>query len=156
MEKQMRRDRAVSSCSGAYFTVEAALVMPLVIACIVLVIYMWFYQYDRCLLEMDTYALAMRSAHADADNNDERLGLLQNYLDTIYWSKYAAWNVTEQNAKIEKGKIYVEQSGSLRFPFVKIAFWSKEDNWSTKAKAEADILNPVFTVRRVRQIKGGK
>lgn len=44
---------------NAYFTVEAALVLPIVIAALLFVIYMMLFQYDRCLLEQDMGAIAL-------------------------------------------------------------------------------------------------
>ena len=38
---------------NAYFTVEAALIIPLVLGILVFLIFIMFYQYDRCLLEQD-------------------------------------------------------------------------------------------------------
>ena len=35
--------------AGAFFTVEAAILYPLVLAVIVLMVYLLFFQYDRCL-----------------------------------------------------------------------------------------------------------
>ena len=37
----------------AYFTVEAAVLYPIVLGVIVLMTYLLFFQYDRCLLEQD-------------------------------------------------------------------------------------------------------
>jgi hypothetical protein len=152
----MKKDKRKLRSLGGYFTVEAALVMPIVIACILLIIYMWFFQYDRCLMEMDTYAAVMRSAQADAEDNEERIELMKKYINETYLDKYVAWELSEQKVRIEKGKTYAKQSGNVKFPFKALAFWNSEDIWSTGAEVQADILNPVFVVRRVRKIKGGK
>ena len=44
---------------NAYMTVEAALLFPFVIGSILFVIYMLFFQYDRCLLDQDMGAMAL-------------------------------------------------------------------------------------------------
>jgi hypothetical protein len=156
IRRKMKSYKSKSYSLGGYFTVEAALVMPIVIACVLLIIYMWFFQYDRCLLEMDTYAAVLRSVHTDAENNEERLLIMKKYVNEIYRNKYAAWELSAQKTRIEKGKAYVEQSGSLKFPFKALFFWNIEDTWNAAAEGQADILNPAFVVRRVRQIMGGK
>ena len=45
----------------AYFTVEAAVLDPIVLGVIVLMTYLLFFQYDRCLLEQDMGRAAVRS-----------------------------------------------------------------------------------------------
>lgn len=47
---------------AGYFTVEAALIMPLVIAILVPMIFLSFYSYDRCVLEQCAYAAALRGS----------------------------------------------------------------------------------------------
>ena len=53
---------------NAYFTVEAALVLPLVTGAILFVIYTMLFQYDRCLLEQDIGALALWGSLAEASD----------------------------------------------------------------------------------------
>ena len=50
---------------GGYFSVEAALVFPLVMGTILLLIYLGFYQYDRCMLEFDMGTIALRGCSCD-------------------------------------------------------------------------------------------
>ena len=45
-----------------YFTVEASLVMPLVIFLIGFIFYLTFYLYNRCAIAQDTYVLAFRGS----------------------------------------------------------------------------------------------
>lgn len=45
-----------------YFTIEAALLLPLVIMLIVFMIFLSFYCYDRCILEQCAYAAALRGS----------------------------------------------------------------------------------------------
>lgn len=43
-----------------YFTVEAALVFPMVLLFTVMMIFLAFYSYDRCILEQSAYEAALR------------------------------------------------------------------------------------------------
>jgi len=139
----------------AYFTVEAALVMPIVIICILLVIYLWFFQYDRCLMEIDTNAAVMRALSAKTEDNRERAELIKRYLNEIYYDKYIAWNYDNVNIKVGKGSIYVERAGNVKFPFTTFGFWDGDNIWSSKSKVNVDIMDPAFIVRSIRKLKGG-
>ena len=46
-----KRKKMTDGMAGAFFTVEAAILYPLVLAVIVLMVYLLFFQYDRCLLD---------------------------------------------------------------------------------------------------------
>ncbi len=55
---------------NGYLTVEASLVMPLVILIYLLMILCGFYLYNRCVISQDNYLLAFRgSRFTDAGNN---------------------------------------------------------------------------------------
>ena len=47
---------------SGYFTVEAALLLPIIIMIIVFMIFLSFYCYDRCILEQCAYAAALRGS----------------------------------------------------------------------------------------------
>lgn len=47
---------------SGYFTVEAALLLPVTIMIIVFMIFLSFYCYDRCILEQCAYAAALRGS----------------------------------------------------------------------------------------------
>lgn len=45
---------------NAYFTVEASLIFPMVFIFIIMMIFLAFYSYDRCILEQSAYEAALR------------------------------------------------------------------------------------------------
>ena len=62
MNRKKERHTAGRISEEAYFTVEAALVMPVVLAIIVMIIYMSFYLYDRCVMQQDCCVLSYRQS----------------------------------------------------------------------------------------------
>ena len=75
----------------AYFTVEAAVLYPIVLGVIVLMTYLLFFQYDRCLLEQDMGRAAVRSGSRWMQKKEELNRQLQEkdmFFDT---EKYIAW-----------------------------------------------------------------
>lgn len=55
LKKQVER-----KYEAAYFTVEASLILPIVLLFTVMMIFLAFYSYDRCVLEHSAYEAAMR------------------------------------------------------------------------------------------------
>ena len=93
----------------AYFTVEAAVLYPIVLGVIVLMTYLLFFQYDRCLLEQDMGRAAVRSGSRWMQKKEELNRQLQEkdmFFDT---EKYIAWESELPVWKLEKNQVTVEQ-----------------------------------------------
>lgn len=140
----------------AYFTIEAALIFPIVFGVVLLIIYFLFYEYDRCLMEQDVGALSLYGATVQAEDNVARMQLLRKKRNELYERKYIAWENGDISMKLERGKVQVERTGSLYFPFLGLSFWSSDDNWGTTVQYENSVLSPVFMIRNWRKIAGGK
>ncbi|MCD7835528.1 MAG: hypothetical protein LUG83_02495 [Lachnospiraceae bacterium] len=140
---------------NAYFTVEAAFILPMVMMGILLIIYLWFFQYDRCLMELDTNSAVLGALSENAADNNQRLLYIKNCLNKEYCEKYVAWNYENINIEIKNGKVYVERDGSVLFPFEALAFWEGSNIWNAGTSIEMDILSPEYIVRSISKIKGG-
>jgi hypothetical protein len=57
----------------AYFTLEASLIMPMVMLFTVMMIFLAFYSYDRCILEHSAYEAALRGTSSHFDSAKEAL-----------------------------------------------------------------------------------
>ena len=49
---------------AAYFTVEASLILPAVMLFTVMMIFLGFYSYDRCVMEHSAYEAALRGTNS--------------------------------------------------------------------------------------------
>lgn len=136
-----------------YFTVEAAMVLPMVLMLILIIMYLWFFQYDRCLMEQDVGILALRGISLQAENNEARMQLLREQEDALYREKYIAWECEEIELKSGQGSIRVKQRGWLKFPFGIMG--EGERTIDTAATCENHIVSPVSFIRNCRKIMGG-
>lgn len=74
-----------------YFTVEASLILPMATLFIVLMIFMSFYSYDRCILEQSAFQAALRGSsnliHSNEDAyliaNDAAINLINDKLFAV-------------------------------------------------------------------------
>ena len=142
--------------AGAYFTVEAALLLPFVLAVIVLVIYLWFYQYDRCLLEQDAGVLALRGSVCGISDKEELMQWLEGEAQKTDADKYINWTRKNIEMKLERDALKVKSAGELNYPFANISFWSGENIWKTEVTYKTELVRPVFFVRTYRKLMGGK
>lgn len=140
---------------NAYFTVEAAMVMPIVIFVIILLIYLVLFQYNRCLMEQDMGALALKGCSMQEDDKEALMQTLGYYANKTDKHKYVMWNMSDAEIKLEAGNIEVTQKGELNFPFSN--FMGKIDSrWNATAAYKNQRINPVYYIRMYRKVTGGK
>lgn len=141
--------------TGAYLTVEAALVMPIVLAVVIFVMYMLFFQYDRCLMEQNAGVFALRGCTLQIPDKEERLLKLQQ-MPLQKDEKYLAWEALKPSITLKGNKILLEQSGHLKFPFANLLSWQGRDVWDSSICFENHRIHPVEFIRNCRKVLGGK
>ena len=138
---------------NAYFTVEAALVLPVVMGTILFVIYMLLFQYDRCLLEQDLGGMVLWGSRLEESDREELEKKVQERISGMYQEKYAAWNMTALEASLEKNKFSARGAGQVAFPLPGWNFWGAGNLWRTRADYTASRLSPVTFIRLCRKVK---
>ncbi|MCR4617483.1 MAG: pilus assembly protein [Lachnospiraceae bacterium] len=137
-----------------YFTLEAALIMPIVLGIVFLVIYMWFYAYDRCLMEQDMGTSLASGVYAQNVNEEQRVaGMLAKY-SSIYKDQYFGWESGQASASYEMGELSIKQNGQIRFPFGGLRFWDEDNTWSHERLYKATIIKKIFGIRTIRKLEG--
>lgn len=133
----------------AYFTVEAAVLFPMVLGVVMLMVYLLFFQYNRCLLEQDMGRAAVRSGSRWMQKKEELNRQLQEkdlFFDT---EKYIAWESELPVWKLEKNQVTVEQTGRMPYPFSAVT--GLPGYWSAKASYQVKRDSPVNIVRNYKR-----
>lgn len=141
---------------NAYFTVEAALVFPIVLSAMLVGIYLFCFQYDRCLLEQDMGWLIVWCSEAaleSAGNTEILQKQIQLRTAEIYKDKYVSWEMTSVNVRLEKNDICVTGQGGLIFPVPGWNMWNDSNLWETGVSYESACLSPVFYIRQYRKLQ---
>ena len=132
---------------NAYITVEAALVLPMVIGVILFVVYTMLLQYDRCLLEQDIGAIALWGSLVEVSGTAELEQKAQARMSGLYREKYIAWRITELNAALDRNRFCVKGAGQLTFPVPGWNFWNGNNVWGAEAGYGYSRLSPVTFIR---------
>lgn len=140
----------------AYFTVEAALVLPMVMSALILTVFLFLFQYDRCLLEQDMNMLAVCAGTVTAENRDALEKSIRESAAGISADKYVAWKMEELQAVVNGDKVSVRGRGSLILPVPEWNLFGKENTWSAGGQRETRRISPADYIRLYRKIKGGK
>lgn len=141
--------------SNAYFTVEAALVLPLVMGAMIMGLYLFCYQYDRCILEQDVGSLLIYSCALATENAGSTEDIRENIelrAGALNHTKYVAWELTALDIKIEKNRISLTGQGQLTFPVPDWNFWNKDNVWEAKVSYDSSRLSPVYYIRQYRKV----
>lgn len=139
--------------ADAYFTIEAALIIPLVLGIFVFLIYIMIFQYDRCLIEQDIGILTLRGTIEKSSNNDELLCYLQEEANKIDRNKYAAaiWDPT--TIKIKNSRIEIIGRIMVQVPFPRLALLTGQQDWTVSAKFQNRRISPTNFIRACRRLK---
>lgn len=137
----------------AYMTVEVALVFPMVMGSILFVIYMMLFQYDRCLLEQDTGAIALWGSLVEAADTAEMESKIQERMSEMYRDKYMMWRFQTLDAALDKNRFSVNSAGQLSFPFAGLNYWGSGNTWSVQAGYGYNRLEPVTFIRICRKAR---
>lgn len=120
----------------AYMTVEATLMVPFVMYLTVFVIYIGFYQYDRCLMRQDAYRIALAGSSLYRTDNTE-----------VY--NRAFEKATQETAD----KYIITDCGfSLKVQRDVEVTLEGQSGWDIEECMYSRCINPVFFIRSVRQI----
>ena len=142
---------------NAYFTVEATLVLPMVLSAMLMGIYLFCYQYDRCLLEQDMGSLVIWGSAMAAERAGETEQIAENLKQRaaqINRVKYAAWQLTAIDIRLEKNDLSITGRGELAFPVPGWNLWNHDNLWEAQVSYERSRLSPVFYIRQYRKIQG--
>ena len=133
--------------TDAYFTVEAALVIPVVISIIVMVMYLSFYLYDRCVLSQDCYVLCYRQSieKGKADRAGREAARAQFGEKLFMLSRFETSSSNGQ-------AIHVRGNAAMTPPLFGLPLFDAEENWTLGVEEKAKKTDPPGDTRRVRRI----
>ncbi len=138
---------------NGYFTVEASLVMPVVLGVVLMTVYLWIFQYDRCRQDQDTGLLAMQAAGWRNLTAEERCDGVIFEGDPADPEVYLGWDMGELKARQQGYRLEVERTGRLAFPLPGWNLLPGKDIWEARSRYENRTLSPVKVVRSYQETK---
>ena len=97
----------------AYFTVEASLVMPMVIGSIIFIMGFLLFWYNRCLMEQDLNVLAIRGSQLKAEDPEQFLGELRDWKFANLSEKFYGWTREGITYSRERNLIRLNEKGKM-------------------------------------------
>lgn len=125
-----------------YFTVEASLVLPIVIGSIVFIIYVLLYWYNRCLMDQDTAMLAMQAVILDQGDVEQTGREAEAWRRQNLTEKYVGWQMGDIILSKQRDQIKVAREGKLL---------TDHSPWEAVTAYENKILHPSNFLRLCRR-----
>ena len=139
---------------GGYMTVEAAMILPVALAMVVLVMRIWFFRYDRVLQDMDTGSVAVRCMEQQDLSADERAAYVIEQMQERYKDSYIAWNFGEVSASCSRDSVTCTVTGSSGHISGISGLWNVQDSMSATSERNRTVTPEVFVIRTYRKALG--
>lgn len=128
---------------SAYFTVEAALVLPVVIATIVFVICFLVFWHNACLMEQDVMKYTVRLSWSETESEEElERELAQWGQDTVTERQYA-WEMGALSFSEKHNRLELKRSGKLMMG---------EYLWKAEVKGKTSRIGKAGFLRNCRKL----
>lgn len=133
----------------AYFTVEATILLPFVFLIMIFLLYLGFFQYNRCLLTQDLYMLAMLESREYYNNNVKMYQEIIKQKEEMERKKYISFKENEMQVEVGTGKVQIKFEGEIVKPF-RFLFLT-EEKWTINVSTQSKTKNPVFVMRNYKK-----
>lgn len=139
---------------GSY-TIEASLLMPLIIGTIVILLFISFYLHDNAVIKEGTIILANKYTNERNLTEEEIKQRLQEDCQRVIFNKVLVTkNITTQ-IQVEKKKITVSCSGVFQFPSIFITQnMFNHDSLNISTTKSMKRANPVTFIRYCKIVEG--
>ena len=137
----------------AYMTVEASLLMPVILGGIIFTIFSGLYLYNVVTIKQAAYIAALRGSQVRGKSKDVIDAYVEQELENMLCGRILAGENSEIKIKVSSHKVSVQIRFVMNMPLFQEIF-SKTNLWIMEGKAEAELINPVEIIRNVRKING--
>jgi len=133
----------------AYMSMEAAMIMPMLIVVLVFILYIGFYFYDVCATSQFAYIAALRAGQQKEFTVEEleQYGKIQ--LIELLDNRLVAVDVWQEKIRVTARKIGVEVLAEIQMPFSNFIS-EKMGLWKININAEIIRTDPIKFIRNMR------
>lgn len=132
-----------------YMTLEASFLITWTLFLFVLLIYLSFYSYDKCVLFQDAYTICFRGSI----QKDERqvASYISANMQKQFGKKY--FGVGKVQGTVDKDGSTTSVTGEcqVKVPIRQLFTMHGKAGWRIRTRARAQIINPTKMIRRCRR-----
>ncbi len=134
----------------AFVTIEYTLLIPVLLLLYTSLIGMGIYLHNRCVLQTNTFLLAVEAARIDFQEGALEGGLLQGKAEQLYNNKYLLAVDLENTLRMVGNNIEITSSGQMVNPLSLIGIGKQM--WNFSAESKVNVISPVNTLRLCKKV----
>lgn len=129
-------------------TLEASFIITWTIFLFVLLIYLSFYTYDKCILFQDAYTVCFKGSIQKEDG--QIVPYIDSHLQKQFGKKY--FGVGRVTGTVDRDGNTTSVTGECQVKVPVRQFFTLHDKagWKVRTRAKAQIINPTKMIRRSR------
>ena len=135
--------------SSGYFTVEAALLLPMITMLLCMMLFLAFFSYDRGILEQAAYEAAIRGSTQYLESNEETYQVVKETATKLITDRLFAIEQISCTVSVSAKTVSVRYQCSFQMPF---GTWI-EEIWGESVFA-IEVLREVPRKSAAERIKG--
>ena len=133
-----------------YMTVEAAFLITWTMFLFVLLIYLSFYSYDKCVLFQDAYTVCFRGSIQKEE--DQVVPYINAHMQQQFGRKYFGVGKVQGTVDRNGNTTSVTGECQVKVPIRQSFTMNDRAGWKIKTKAKAQIINPTKIIRKCRWV----
>lgn len=133
-----------------YMTVEAAFLITWTVFLFVLLIYLSFYSYDKCVLFQDAYTVCFRGSIQKEE--DQVVPYINAHMQQQFGRKYFGAGKVQGTVDRNGNTTSVTGECQVKVPIRQFFTMHDRAGWKIKTKAKAQIINPTKVIRKCRLV----
>lgn len=133
-----------------YMTLEASFLITWTLFLFVLLIYLSFYSYDKCVLFQDAYTICFRGS--TQKDEEQVVPYISANMQKQFGRKY--FGVGKVQGTVDKNRNTTSVTGEcqVKVPIRQMFTMSGKAGWRIRTQAKAQIINPTKMIRRCRMM----
>ena len=134
-------------------TLEATCLMPIILFCLLFIIYMGFWEYDKCLVEQDIFSAMLRGSNAVDISNEE----LNQYLagNVFAENKYLYLGAVQEEISVSKEEMTFQWKGAVKTILNNNQMLSGVNAFTLQGSYQVQRYDPISFIRNCRKVEHG-
>ena len=134
-------------------TLEATCLMPIILFCLLFIIYMGFWEYDKCLVEQDIFSAMLRGSNAVDMSNEE----LNQYLagNVFAENKYLYLEGVQEEISVSKEEMTFQWKGAVKTILNNNQMLSGVNAFTLQGSYQVQRYDPISFIRNCRKVEHG-
>lgn len=157
MQRTVERHKINQKKLKGSFTIEAAIIMPVVIIITLMLIYLGFFLYNRCVMTQKSYVAALRGSIYDEERKENILArdqYMEEELRELYGTKLLAGAGVESHIAMEKKEVTVKTELFMRVPIVTLLKnQGYKNGWNIYIEKKVPVFKEIQFIRNCRKLE---